>query len=118
MIHYDTLLQNARDIITKCDSYFIIKCDSYYKLRQFYATVIKKYDVYYKLRQYIPLSCHILPHTALCFRTTFPHFRDSNVNVERIFNWIQETIAFKMVSFVFSIMSFGDKYTFKFFYFT
>ena len=27
MIHYDILLQNATDIITKCDSYFIIKCD-------------------------------------------------------------------------------------------
>ena len=27
MIHYDTLLQNATDIITKCDSYFITKCD-------------------------------------------------------------------------------------------
>ena len=27
LIHYDTLLQNATDIITKCDSYFITKCD-------------------------------------------------------------------------------------------
>ena len=27
MINYDTLLQNATDIITKCDSYFITKCD-------------------------------------------------------------------------------------------
>ena len=27
MIHYGTLLQNATDIITKCDSYFITKCD-------------------------------------------------------------------------------------------
>ena len=27
MIHYDTLLQHATDIITKCDSYFITKCD-------------------------------------------------------------------------------------------
>ena len=27
MIHYDTLLQNAADIITKCHSYFIKKCD-------------------------------------------------------------------------------------------
>ena len=25
-VHYDTLLQNARDIITKCDGYFIPKC--------------------------------------------------------------------------------------------
>ena len=27
LIHYDTLLQNATDIITKCDSYFITKCE-------------------------------------------------------------------------------------------
>ena len=27
MIHYDSLLQNAKDNITKCDSYFITKCD-------------------------------------------------------------------------------------------
>ena len=25
LIHYDTLLQNVTDIITKCDSYFIAK---------------------------------------------------------------------------------------------
>ena len=27
LIRYDSLLQNATDIITKCDSYFITKCD-------------------------------------------------------------------------------------------
>ena len=27
LIHYDSLLQNATDITTRCDSYFIIKCD-------------------------------------------------------------------------------------------
>ena len=27
MIHYDSLLQNATDIITKCDSYVITKCE-------------------------------------------------------------------------------------------
>ena len=26
LIHYGSLLQNATDIITKCDSYFITKC--------------------------------------------------------------------------------------------
>ena len=63
-MHYDTLLQNATCVITKCDSYFITKpdrsllqnvsgffitkcntfitkCDRYYKLRRFY----------YKMRQ-------------------------------------------------------------------
>ena len=27
LIHYDTLLPKARDIITKCDGYFITKCN-------------------------------------------------------------------------------------------
>ena len=27
LINYDTLLQNATDIITKCEIYFITKCD-------------------------------------------------------------------------------------------
>ena len=27
LIHYDSLLQNVTDIITKCDSYFITKYD-------------------------------------------------------------------------------------------
>ena len=64
MINYDTLLQNATDIITKCDSYFITKCDrsllqnaSGFLLQNATillqnATVITKCDVYYKLRQY------------------------------------------------------------------
>ena len=50
LVHYNTLLQNAADIIAKCDSYLIAKCDKsydkmcqmfYYKMRQFY----------YKIRQ-------------------------------------------------------------------
>ena len=65
LINYDSLLQNATDIITKCDSYFITKCDrsllqnaSGFLLRN--ATVITncddfvtKYGAYYKLRQYV-----------------------------------------------------------------
>ena len=27
LIHYVSLLQNAIDVITKCDSYFVTKCD-------------------------------------------------------------------------------------------
>ena len=27
LAHYDTLLENATDVIKKCDSYFITKCD-------------------------------------------------------------------------------------------
>ena len=63
-IHNDTLLQNATDIITKCDSYFITKCDrsllqntSGFLLQNDIillqnGTVITKCDVYYKLQQY------------------------------------------------------------------
>ena len=61
LIHYDSLLQNATDIITKWDSYFITKCvrffikncdnfitkcDSYYKLRRFY----------YKMRRLLQIA--------------------------------------------------------------
>ena len=46
LIHYDTLLQNATEIVVKCDSYFITKCD---KILLQNATVITKSDVYYKL---------------------------------------------------------------------
>ena len=45
LIPYDNLLQNATNIITKCNSYFITKCDTNllqnasgfcYKMQQFY----------------------------------------------------------------------------------
>ena len=45
LIRYDSLLQNAKDFIKNCDSYFITKRDRsllqnapgfFYKLRQFY----------------------------------------------------------------------------------
>ena len=51
LIHYDSLLQNATNIITKCDSYFIIKCDRRFitKCVRFFIT---KCDFNYKLRQY------------------------------------------------------------------
>ena len=65
--HYDSSLQNATDVITKYDSYFITKCVRIfiYKIRQFYcklrqllqnATILLQYatvitcDVYYKLQ--------------------------------------------------------------------
>ena len=56
MIHYDTLLQNATDIITKYDSYF------FYKIRQKFITksdsFITKYDSYYELQRfYYKMRC-------------------------------------------------------------
>ena len=84
LIRYDSLSQNATDVITKCDSYFVTKHDRSVlqnpsgfllqnaivllqnaKMRQLLqnatillhnATVITKYNVYYKLRQYNTLS--------------------------------------------------------------
>ena len=64
LFHYGSLLQNATDIITKCDSYFIIKCVrsllqnvSGFLLQSAIVITncgnfITKCDIYYKLRQY------------------------------------------------------------------
>ena len=75
LIHYDSLLQNAPDIITKCNSYFITKCDrillqnaSGFLLQN--ATVllqnttvitncddfITKCDSYYKMRRLLQIA--------------------------------------------------------------
>ena len=61
MINYDTLFQNATDIITKCDSYFITKCDRGllqnapgFLLQN--ATVITKFDSYYKIRRLLQIA--------------------------------------------------------------
>ena len=60
LIHYDSLLQHATDIITKCDSYFVTKYDrsllqnaSGFLLQNATillqnVTVITNWDVYYK----------------------------------------------------------------------
>ena len=80
MIHYDTLLLNAADIITKCDSYFIARCDksllqnvSDFLLQNATvllqnttillqnAGIITKSDVYYKFRQYDVLKIDVRP---------------------------------------------------------
>ena len=57
-IHYDSLLQNATDVIKKCDSYFVTKWDrsllqnaSGFLLQN--AALTAKCDIYYKLQQYI-----------------------------------------------------------------
>ena len=75
LIRYDSLLQNATDVITKCDSYFITKCDrsllqnaSGFLLKN--ATVllqnvtvitkcddfITKCDSYYKMRRLLQIT--------------------------------------------------------------
>ena len=76
LIRYNSLLQNAIDVVTKWDGYFITKCDrsllqnaSGFSLQNATVllqnktillqnvTVITKCDIYYKLRQY-KLSYH------------------------------------------------------------
>ena len=68
MIRYDSLLQNAIDVVTKWDSYFITKCDrsllqnaSGFLLQN--ATVITKSDdfitkcdSYYKMRRLLQIA--------------------------------------------------------------
>ena len=68
LICYDSLLQNATDVITKCDSYFITKCDrsllqnaSGFLLQN--VTVITKCDdfitkcdSYYKMRRLLQIT--------------------------------------------------------------
>ena len=68
MIYHDSLQQNATDIISKCDGYFIAKYDrsllqmrqvSYYKMRQLLqiATIlITKCDIYYKMPRLLQIA--------------------------------------------------------------
>ena len=45
LLRHDNLLQNATDVVTKCDSYFIAKCEFCYKMRDLLqsATFITKF---------------------------------------------------------------------------
>ena len=68
LIHYDTLLQYEKDIITECDSYFIAKCNrsllqnaSGFLLQNATvllqnATVITKCDSYYKMWRLLQIA--------------------------------------------------------------
>ena len=72
LICYDSLLQNATDVITKCDSYFITKCDRRFLqnascLLLQNATLITKCDVYHKLRQYnVKCFANLYPRESFC----------------------------------------------------
>ena len=62
LIHYDSLLQNATDIITH---YYTMRKLFYYKTREKFITkcvrfFITKCDVYYKLQEDIGLFCTLL----------------------------------------------------------
>ena len=93
-IHYDSLLQNATNIIPICDSYFIRKCDrillqnaSGFLLQ--HATVllqntrfIIKCDVYYKLRQYTHLNKVACLKTSNFIKKRLQH-RSFSVNIAK-----------------------------------
>ena len=76
LIRYNSLLQNAADVITKCDIYFVTKCDrsllqnpTGFLLQNAIvllqnATIITKCDIYYKLRQYTSLMLLSLDFTS------------------------------------------------------
>ena len=81
MIHYDTLFQNARDIITKCDisllqsasgffvakcHSFIAECDSYYKMQL----------LYYKMRQLLQNATFITNCDSTYFDNFFTSFEN------------------------------------------
>ena len=115
LIHCDSLLQNATDIITKCDRYFITKCDksllqnaSGFLLQNATvllqnATVITKCDVYYKLRQYTEDSLYdrkacyrveivfIPPLQTYLFRikTLLLFFNKANLELQKMNEWFK-----------------------------
>ena len=67
LIHYHSLLQNATDIITKSDSYFIIKLDICYKLRRFY----------FKMRQLLQNATfipNIFSTSIICLKIFWGYF--------------------------------------------
>ena len=51
MIHYDSLLQNATDIITKCDSYFTTKCGRSLLQNAIAILLQNATEVFYEMRQ-------------------------------------------------------------------
>ena len=71
LIHYDSLSQNTKDIITKCDNCFITKCDG--SLLQnasgFY---------YYKMRQLLQIATISLQNVTFITNATIQCFQSVN----------------------------------------
>ena len=55
-MNYDTLFQNATDIITKCHSYLITKCVRFF---------ITKCEFYYKMRQLLQIATVLLQNPTV-----------------------------------------------------
>ena len=60
LLRHGNLLQNATDVVTKCDSYFIAKCESF----------VTKCETYYKVRHLLQnLSVQTVFSVSLIWRT-------------------------------------------------
>ena len=59
LIHYDSLLQNATAVTTKCDSYLFTKCNKvYWKMRQVFSYKMRQF--YYKMQQLLQVATNLL----------------------------------------------------------
>ena len=58
LIRYDSLLQNGRDVIRHCDSYFITKCIRFFVTKC--DSFITKCNSYYKVRRFYHKIRHLL----------------------------------------------------------
>ena len=83
LIHYDSLLQNATNIIRKCDRSLLQNLSGFLLQN---ATVITKCDVYYKLRQY----------------TVKIYIKNLQILVTEMFN-VKNAIAPKIISDIFKV---------------
>ena len=64
LIHYNTLLQNAKDIITECDSYFITKRNKSL-LQDSLCFLLQNATVYYKKRQLLQNATILLQNVTV-----------------------------------------------------
>ena len=64
LIHYDSLLQNATDIIAKCDSYFITNCDR--SLLQNTSSFITSCYSFNKICEWVQHGCFSVDFMILC----------------------------------------------------
>ena len=91
LIHYDSLLQNATDIITKCSSYFIIRStEFYYKMRQVF---------YYKTRQFYYKMWQLLQNETFitnCNRTE--EYQLIEIHIQAKFHFFQYKLKFNLNS--------------------
>ena len=97
LIRYDSLLQNAKDIITKRDCYFIKNAaEVYYKISQFFLTKSDNFDAkcdsYHKFRRFYCKMRHLLQNAAFITNC------DSTYDIlNRSFSWRYIIHNFKII---------------------